>query len=395
MHSMLGLSSRLKKARKGFTLIELLVVIAIIAIIVALLLPAIQKAREAAARMQCSNNMKQMGIALHSYQDTNKCFPSSGEVLQQDGTANDGTGFNLHSTFTLLLPYIEAKDTYDLFGDLNLPYTSAVNQAGAKTKINTYLCPTNPVRPANGLDAEGYGYCDYMTIAYTDINDSGTGNVRKASGANTRDPGALSVKNRVGFLEYTTTAGSPKALASTPARVSAPTWTNATTTELTRKARGGEGPNSGEVVDGLSNTIFIAEDVGRSEQFKTEGYVDVVGVAPYNSAASWTAATTNRIGYRWAEPDTGNGVSGPPGANYSNVGLKMINNNSKVFGGGTACPWTTNNCGPNDEIFSFHNAGANCLMGDGSVRFIREDIDPVQLRYLITPTEGKKTTYVD
>ncbi len=378
--------------RRGFTLIELLVVIAIIAIIVALLLPAIQKAREAAARMQCSNNMKQMGIALHTYHDTHKCFPSAGEVMQQDGVANDGTGFNLHSTFTLLLPYLEAKDTFDNFGDLNLPYTASVNQAGAKTKINTYLCPTNPVRPANGVDAEGYGYCDYMTIAYTDISETGTGVVRTPAGPNTRMPGALSVKNRTGFFTYGL-SGTPKPY--TAAQVGAPTWTSATTSELTRKARGGEGPNQGEIIDGLSNTIFIAEDVGRSEQFKTEGYQDVAGVAPYNLAASWTAATTNRIGYRWAEPDTGNGVSGAPGATFGTPGLKMINNNSKVFGGGTACPWTSNNCGPNDEIFSFHNGGANCLNGDGSVRFVREDIDPIQLRYLVTPAEGKKSTYVD
>ena len=64
-----------------------------------------------------------------------------------------------------------------------------------------------------------------------------------------------------------------------------------------------------------------------------------------------------------------------------------------MFGGTAAtCLWTANNCGPNDEIYSFHNGGANCLFGDGSVKFIREDIDPVQLRYLLTPTEGLKVS---
>ncbi len=378
------LSSRV---RKGFTLIELLVVIAIIAIIVALLLPAIQKAREAAARMQCSNNMKQMGIALHTYHDTNKCFPSAGEVVAADGTTNDAATFTLHSTFTLLLPYLEAKDVYDQFGDLNKPYTDAGNAGAARNKINTFLCPTNPVRPSSGVDALGFGYTDYMPIGYTDINPSGTGPVRLPSGPNVRSAGALTLKNnRSSFFVYATAGTFTSADLSTP-------FVNPITNDLTRRARGGEGPNQGEIVDGLSNTMFFTEDVGRSETFNTVKYDDVQVTGP--APGTWTAATTKRVGYRWAEGDSANGVSGPPGATYGTPNLKVINNNSKVFGGGTPCPWGTNNCGPNDEVFSFHNQGANCLFGDGSVKFIREDIDPVQMRYLITPTEGLKSTYID
>ena len=389
--------STVKGGRKGFTLIELLVVIAIIAIIVALLLPAIQKAREAAARMTCSNNMKQMGIALHTYHDTNKCFPSSGEHLNVDplGVANDSSGFAVHSMFTLILPYIEAKDTLDLFTDLNKPYTDATNAAGAQQKINAFLCPTNPVRPTNGLDAAGFGYCDYMPIAYTDLNASGTGIVRTANGPGVRAPGALSMKNRASFLTYASSG------AFTAATLTAPAFVNPITNDLTRRSRGGEGPNTGEIADGLSNTIFIMEDVGRSEQFVTVKYDDVVstGAAP----GTW-AAGAKRVGYRWADPDTANGVSGPTGETYGNVGIKVINNSSKLFGGGAAiavtgttrtCSWGINNCGPNDEPFSFHNAGCNVLFGDGSVKFVREDIDPAQLRNLLTPTEGIKSTYVD
>ncbi len=385
------LSARFKAARKGFTLIELLVVIAIIAIIVALLLPAIQKAREAAARMQCSNNMKQMGIALHTYHDTNKCFPSSGEVLNQDpaGVANDSSSFGVHSTFTLLLPYIESKDVYEQFTDFNKPYGDAANATAAKNKINAFLCPTNPVRPSSGLDSQGFGYCDYMPIAYVDINPSGTGPVRLVNGPGVRSPGALSMKNRVSIFTYNGGTG-----AYVSADTSAPKFSSAATNDLTRYARGGEGPNQGEIVDGLSNTIFMAEDVGRSEQFGTVKYDDVVvtGAAP----GTWSGAPTKRFGYRWAEPDTANGVSGAPGATYGTPNIKVINNTSKVFGGTAAtCLWTVNNCGPNDEIYSFHNGGANCLFGDGSVKFLRDDIDPVQLRYLLTPTEGLKSTYID
>src|SRR5215475_11439397 len=105
-----------RKLPLAFTLIELLVVIAIIAILIALLLPAIQKAREAAARSQCSNNMRQMGIAMHTYHDSNKCFPTSGESLAVNG---QGTSFYTTSFFTWILPYMEHQDIYNQFDNLN------------------------------------------------------------------------------------------------------------------------------------------------------------------------------------------------------------------------------------------------------------------------------------
>ena len=135
----------------GFTLIELLVVIAIIGVLVALLLPAIQKAREAAARSQCTNNLKQMGIALHAYHDANKNFPSSGELgnsINPTNGSSQKTTFAIHSTFTLLLPYLEHTDVYEKI-DLTVPYLDATNtasNAAFKAAIPTYLCPTNPVR---------------------------------------------------------------------------------------------------------------------------------------------------------------------------------------------------------------------------------------------------------
>src|SRR5262245_21307385 len=156
--------------RGGFTLIELLVVIAIIAILIGLLLPAVQKVREAAARMSCSNNLKQIGLALHNFESAYGYFPTSGEG---NNTASPpGTIFDLNSTYTQILPYVEQENAYRLF-DTKLPYDHPANAArgAGKGEIKTFLCPSHPYRQA---DPQGYGQADYMPIAYVDI-DPNTG----------------------------------------------------------------------------------------------------------------------------------------------------------------------------------------------------------------------------
>ena len=121
--------------RKGFTLVELLVVIAIIGILIALLLPAVQAAREAARRMQCSNNMKQTGLAMHNYAAAwNDCFP----------TGNTGEPNRwLPGLFVLLLPYVEEQSLYDRI-DVTGATDTIDNEAVKYTPIVQYTCPSWP-----------------------------------------------------------------------------------------------------------------------------------------------------------------------------------------------------------------------------------------------------------
>jgi len=134
--------SRLGRKR-GFTLIELLVVIAIIAILVALLLPAVQQAREAARRTQCKNNLKQLGIALHNYHDTFNCFPPAHIRTQSAIPANNTlTGWRGFSAHSMLLPYIEQTNLYNSI-DFNTYFDAPQNTAPRRTRIQAFLCPSD------------------------------------------------------------------------------------------------------------------------------------------------------------------------------------------------------------------------------------------------------------
>ncbi|WP_169972746.1 DUF1559 domain-containing protein [Tautonia rosea] len=138
----------------GFTLIELLVVIAIIGVLIALLLPAVQSAREAARRSQCLNNLRQMGIAFHGYHDAHRTFPPGGWLRGSTST------LRWIAWSALLLPHAEQESLYESL-NIDLPYNDPTNTTGGATVLSVYLCPSS-LRPEPRV--EGRGGCDYGGI---------------------------------------------------------------------------------------------------------------------------------------------------------------------------------------------------------------------------------------
>jgi prepilin-type N-terminal cleavage/methylation domain-containing protein len=368
----------------GFTLVELLVVIAIIGVLVALLLPAIQAAREAARRTQCVNNMKQLGLGAINFESAKKQLPPSGQC---DSTGGASTTYMIHSVATYILPYIEQQAIYDKFdteSDPRIVYSATVEPSGAlktgtgclihpeakgrnyddpahpagqvaaKSRIDTFICPTTPITNDSRDPVHGYGGIDYMIVALSDID------TREGSATyGMRTPGSGSEE-----------------------------WKSQVVAPLLNCDGGG----FARATDGASNTIMWIEDAGRAHP-DVENYGAFSSrFTPVSNAADPVNMLTGPNGRRvfaWADADAvGNGYSGPSNAVSPASRKAQLNNYSTPDGGPAECRWSVNNCGPNDEPFSFHSGGLNATMGDGSVHFLADSIDGVIVKWLVGAEDG-------
>lgn len=374
-----------RRVRGGFTLVELLVVIAIIGILVGLLLPAVQAAREAARRMQCSNNVKQLGLAVHNFESSYRKLPSSGQC---GSTGSSTTAYTIHSVPTQLLPYIEQTALYNMFDHSSNPFTlySATlqsnghyqtasgallhrnakgrafddpgfpsGQLAAKVQVPSFICPSAPIDGTSRDPINGYAGFDYM---FPDLSD---------------------IDSTVGSATYgqrTTPSGSAAWLA-----------------QVVSGMLNCDGGSFGRVSDGTSNTVLMIEDVSRAHPSVSRFGAVSARPSPVSGQAdpiAWSGGSSGgRRVFAWADPDAAsNGYSGPSNAISPGSKTAKINNYASIVGGPPECRWTVNNCGPNDEPFAFHTGGANAAMGDGSVRFMSASTDGVVLKFMVGAQDG-------
>lgn len=375
---MLRRLGRKQPIRAGFTLVELLVVIAIIGILVGLLLPAVQAAREAARRMSCSNNMKQIGLGVLNHESAYKKLPHSGQC---GSTGSTTTVYMIQSVATQMLPYIEQVNLYNMFDHNTVSAThygatlSGTNyltpsgcllhrnakgksyddpthpsgQIAAQTSIPTFVCPSTPLDQGTRDPVDRLGGIDYMFIDLSDV-DSRVGSATYGARTPAADPQYAEMKVQ-GMLDC----------------------------ESSRMAA---------TTDGTAYTMLAIEDAGRAHPSVAKFGALSARKTPVSSPAfnvAWSGGTTlGRHMYAWADPDAGtNGYSGPSNAVSPGTRTAKINNYSQVLGGPAECLWSVNNCGPNDEPFAWHGSGSNATFGDGSVRFLSANTDGIIVKWMI------------
>ncbi len=305
---------------QGFTLVELLVVIAIIGVLVALLLPAVQAARESARRTQCSNNLKQLGLAAHNFHDTTGALPSS---IRPGGL----TPLPRIAGLTFTLPFVEQGNVYDKY-DQTKNWGDAANRPYVLTKVKAFLCPSTP-------------------------------NPERLDGIPEASPW---VDNVCATTDYSPTIGVDPRLK---------------TQNLVDQS--GEGiltkngsPRMADVTDGLSNTILYAESAGRPAVWRR---------GPKKFGTSVVANHVNAGG--WCRPASDFSVDGSSYDGATMPGPCAINctNGEDV---GTTFPHPYYQTEGTAEAFAFHPAGANFALGDGSVRFIASNINIRDFARLVT-----------
>ena len=312
-------------ARPAFTLVELLVVIAIIAVLIGLLLPAVQSAREAARRSSCTNNLKQSGLGIHNYLSAKGRFPRS---RPYDGTGNTA---NRMAWTTVVLEYLEQGGLEGMYDKTVLWHTGSNVDTGARP-IPMFACPSAPGFPRRPAAAVAGG----------------------------SPPGAITGRS-MGVLDYVVfhrlrrwfylangvtnpTGGNNHIMTSGALHV-----------DLENKPS--------DLSDGLSKTFMFIENAGRPNYFIR--------------GRDQTVLLPRPEGYGWSDPD---GCAGSMDGSDATTGA--------INGSDSSTGRCVMNCNNDSEPYSFHSGGVVACMADGAVRFVSESVSPATFAALWTQSSG-------
>jgi prepilin-type N-terminal cleavage/methylation domain-containing protein/prepilin-type processing-associated H-X9-DG protein len=337
--------------RSAFTLVELLVVIAIIGVLVSMLLPAIQSAREAARRTSCTNNLKNLGLAILNFHDSHRKLPTSNRA---PGVVNSPR----YAWATLMLPYFEEQNVYDQY-DFSQNWSKPTAEPGKSmpnfevvgTRLAVFECPSVPEddRQDGDLQYWSQGFSDWQSsqcAAPADYSPISRVEQRLA------DLGLVDdVADKTGMLLRNTNASLK------------------------------------HVTDGTSHTIMLAESAGRPFVYRSGGRVGEL--------------TSHRVnGGGWARPASEIGLDGSSydGTTFPGpCALNCANGEDYLKAGGDdmgVVPLDFYGTNGTSETFAFHPSGANVLFGDGSVHFINEHVE-IRVYARLATRKGNETVSQD
>lgn len=322
-----------RESRRGFTLVELLVVIAIIGVLVGLLLPAVQSAREAARRMQCANNMRQFGLAFHNAHDTLGYFPAACYTVDSLDTSafpaapKGNPSRTEHSWRVKVMPYMEDTTLADMY-DFDLNWWEGQNLAVAQNNVSVYRCPSSPVPEA------------LLSTPPGPTRDSDS------------NAPALTLSAPLGTSDYEVFTGvKDKVFSPDPYKNKGPETYGALIKDKVSEM--------GQIRDGTSKTMLVVESAGRPTMYRGK---NKVATGEVNQCLGW-ADSLGPFKLHLMGPD------GQKNTAPKNQGL----------------PFNACNDG---EALAFHPSGMNATMCDGSTRHINDSIDLAVFAALITRAGG-------
>ncbi|MBY0586756.1 DUF1559 domain-containing protein [bacterium] len=333
-----------RQRRGGFTLIELLVVIAIIGLLMALLLPALGMVREAASRMSCANNMKQIGIAILNFEASNQRFPAN---------VRSSTGFR-QGWVTSILSNLEKPGVANLY-NYDFGWNNPENSTATSTQLEMFVCPSTPYRFKDGNpDIAGFP-ASWPATQYLETSDYASFVLVPKW---LRDSGLVDTDGE-GFMAQI----------------------RGTRTEAVKRS---------EIIDGMSKTAILGESSGRPALYRDNR--KMLGKLPDNklNGGGWSRPATDILLKGFGGNDGTRDLPGPKAMNAVNG--HDLGNQWTVGAGVPKYSFT----GPKgtvqvdigtfgtSELYSFHSGGSNMMFGDGSVQFLDQNIELRILARLIT-----------